>query len=52
MKRFWQLLILCLALMPCGAFAGYPEKPITLLVPYTAGGATSTCWPVGSRPAP
>lgn len=38
MKRFWQLLILCLALMPCGAFAGYPEKPITLLVPYTAGG--------------
>lgn len=24
--------------MPCGAFAGYPEKPITLLVPYTAGG--------------
>ena len=38
MKRFWQLLILCLALMPCGAFAGFPEKPITLLVPYTAGG--------------
>lgn len=38
MKRFWQLLILCLALMPCGAFAGYPEKPITLLGPYTAGG--------------
>ena len=38
MKRFWQLLILCLALMPCGAFAGYTEKPITLLVPYTAGG--------------
>lgn len=38
MKRSWQLLILCLALMPCGAFAGYPEKPITLLVPYTAGG--------------
>ncbi len=39
MKRVLQLLILCLALMPCGAFAaGYPEKPITLLGPYTAGG--------------
>lgn len=39
MKRFLYLAILCLALMPCAAIAaGYPEKPITLLGPYTAGG--------------
>lgn len=39
MKRFLYLAILCLALMPCGVLAaGYPEKPITLLGPYTAGG--------------
>ena len=39
MKRFLQLLILCLAFIPYGACAaGYPEKPITLLGPYTAGG--------------
>lgn len=39
MKRFLCALILCLALTPGGALAkGYPEKPITLLGPYTAGG--------------
>lgn len=52
MKRFLYLAILCLALMPCAALAaGYPEKPITLLGPYTAGGNVDMLAPwAGSRP--
>jgi tripartite-type tricarboxylate transporter receptor subunit TctC len=41
MKLLWKVAAAMLAVMPCGAFAqGYPERPITFVVPFAAGGAT------------
>lgn len=39
MKKLSALLALCLMmLLPQASFGAYPEKPITMLVPYSAGG--------------
>jgi len=42
MRRFWTLLLLlgAVALVAAPAMAAYPDKPIQLIVPYSAGGST------------
>ncbi|HYG67716.1 MAG TPA: tripartite tricarboxylate transporter substrate-binding protein [Anaeromyxobacteraceae bacterium] len=39
-KRFALLALAAVALAPLGARAAYPERPITMIVPFAAGGPT------------
>ena len=38
MRKSWAALAVAVVSMP--AFADYPEKPITIVVPFAAGGPT------------
>ena len=38
--RASQLLLACIFVVPTASHAAYPEKPITLVVPFSAGGPT------------
>lgn len=40
MKRILVLLVAALALLPSATHAAYPERPITMIVPFAAGGPT------------
>lgn len=42
MKKLLAVLAIMLFLLPGAAFAEYPEKPITIIVPSKAGGSTDT----------
>ncbi|MFV0347874.1 MAG: Bug family tripartite tricarboxylate transporter substrate binding protein [Halodesulfovibrio sp.] len=42
MKRLFALLLAMVFAFPAYAFAEYPEKPITIIVPSKAGGSTDT----------
>lgn len=43
-RVFWVLLFVGVAFFPPWALAEYPEKPITLIVPYSPGGVSDLTW--------
>ena len=41
MKKFVALMLVCLMCLSCAiAHAEYPDRPITMIIPYGAGGTT------------